>query len=477
MMESREDYLWRQILCHASLFYKPEALTLLQNTKITFTSLREATLMRGAAIAIPTDIPYEAQPRSPYSVSFNGTQLTLWHPIAQPIGEGWRGIPEDSTTPIWYRHNSGTHIPAWNLFGTLFGLLTFQEERELSVRDKHGRFAAIFSPRCMDNILEVPAFNEAVAVLIGACIGISKNNNAAVQLGSVIKPPVIVLSHDCDILRGNDLWTQVIRAFRVVTPLISGKLPHIANLWWIMRNAIRPNDFYIDTIPGMISIERMFGCNSTFYLLNGAGGRFGARSGSSILPKLIETVSHGCDVGMHYNYNTFLNVEQFSIQRKELSSLLGYKPVAGRAHYLRFDPVRSLPFLASQGILIDESAGYGDRTGYRCGIGGCFEAYDSVSERALGIWELPINVMDDTILSQYGEDSLSAFEKLLFHLCQIGGALSILFHPETFNNPEFSERKRFYHKILIVCRDIGCRCETALSLYRSIPMQFKKCLN
>lgn len=124
MKESGQDYLWRQILCHASLFFKPAALSLLQNTKIVFTSLKDATVMRCSAIAIPTDIPYEVQPLSLYNVDFNGTKLTLWHPIARPTESGWRGIPEDVAHPIWYRHDSGTHIPAWNLFGNLFGLLT-----------------------------------------------------------------------------------------------------------------------------------------------------------------------------------------------------------------------------------------------------------------------------------------------------------------------------------------------------------------
>lgn len=474
MKESCQDYLWRQIRCHASLFFKPEALALLQNTKIIFTSLKEAALMRGPSVVIPTDIPYEVQPQSPYSIDFNGTKLTLWHPIARPTENGWRGIPEDSAYPIWYRHDSGTHIPAWNLFGNLLGLLTFQEEKQLCPRDDHGRFAASFSPRYVANILEVPAFNEAVAVLIGACIGINENNFAAMQLGSMIKPPVVVTSHDCDILRGNDLWTQSIRALRIFMPLLSGKLPRIENLWWILRNAVRPRDFYFDNIPGMISLEKMFGCHSTFYLLNGTGGRFGARSGSSMIPELMGVISSGWDVGMHYNYDTFLDAEQFSRQREELSSLLDYEPVVGRAHYLRFDSEHSLPFWASQGILVDESAGYSDRIGYRCGIGGCFQSYDSGAENTMNIWELPMNIMDDTILSQYGDDALMIFEKLLYHLSKVGGSLSIIFHPGTFYNPEFPRMMGLYHKMLIASRDIGCRCETALSLYNNIPMQLRR---
>ena len=474
MLESREQYLWRQILCHTSSFYSTDALFLLEKARIVFTSFREATAVRGPAIAIPTDIPFQVQPLSPYSVPFNGTLLTLWNPLEPPSEVGWQGIPGDGARPLWYRHDSGTHIPAWNLFGNLFGLLTFQEERQISKRDKHRRFVASFSPRTKANLLEVPAFNDAVAALIGACIGISENGRASVQLGDVLKPPLIVLSHDCDILRGNDWWTQGIRAARVIVPLIRGKLPRISDLWWILRNAMRPNDFYFDNVSGMISLEQMFGYTSTFYLLNGTGGRFGARSGSSLLPKLIAAVPSRWDVGMHYNYDTFLDPDRFASQRRELSSLIGYKPVAGRAHYLRFDPERSLQFLFSQGISVDESAGYSDKIGYRCGIGGCFQGYDPVTEEALPIWETPMIVMDGTILAQCGGEAITAFERLLLHLTKVGGALSMIFHPGVFCNPEFPRMLGIYHKMLITIRDLGFHSVTALALKNGIPTRFRQ---
>jgi hypothetical protein len=472
-MESPEQYLWRQILCHISLFFNTEALSLVESTKIIFTTLNKAFTIRGPAIAIPTDIQFHIQPQSPYLIPFNGTHLHLWNPINPPTDSDWHGIPENSEHPLWYIHASGTHIPAWNLFGNLFGLLTFQEETQLPTRDRHRRFIASFSPRIKANLLEVPVFNDAVAALVGACIGLAQNGHASLHLGEILKPPVMVPSHDCDILHGNDWWTQGIRGFRIIAPLLSGKMPRVSNLWWITRNAIRPKDFYFNNIPGMITLERMFGYTSTFYLLNGSGGRFGARSGSALLPELISTVPNNWAIGMHYNYDTFLDSEKFSGQRQELSSILGYEPVTGRAHYLRFDPEQSFLFLSKQGITIDESVGYSDRIGYRCGIGGCFQAYDPTAEKALNIWEIPMVIMDDTMLSQYGPETIVVLKRLLQHLSKVGGALSVIFHPGAFYNPEFPEMHRLYHKMLIASRDLGCRSETAPALYDKIPIRFK----
>lgn len=473
-MISPEQYLWRQILCHASLFFTAEAFSLLENTRILFTSFRDAFSVRGPAIAIPTDIPFQVQPKSPVTVPFNGTQLTLWNPVEPPSGEGWQGIPDDGERPLWYRHESGTHIPAWNLFGNLLGLLTFQEERQSPIRDKHGRFDASFSPRAKANLLEVPAFNEAVAALVGACIGIRKNGCAAFHLCEVLKPPVIVLSHDCDLLHGNDFWTQGIRVGRVLLKLIRGKLSRVTDLQWVVRNAIWPKEFYLNNIPGMISLENEFGYSSTFYLLNGKGGRFGSRSGPSLLPEVISAVPLGWSIGMHYNYDTFLNPFRFSDQLQELTSLLGNRPVVGRAHYLRFDPERSFSFLSGQGISVDESVGYSELIGYRCGIGGCFQAYDPAAEKTLDIWEVPMIVMDDTLLSQYGKEAGLVFEKLLRHLSHIGGSLSVIFHPDVFYNPEFPEMLGLYKKMLIACRSLGFYSATAKALCDKIPARFNE---
>ncbi len=471
--EAPDRYLWRQILSHVSLFYDPAILALLEETRIVFTSVREAYGVRGPAIAIPIDIPFDAQPRSPFSVPFNGTALRLWHPLEPPADRAWKGCPEGDPHPLWYRHDTGTHTPAWNLFGNLLGLMTFQEERQSPARDHHGRFAAGFSPRAAAELLEVPAFNDAVAALVGACIGLRQQRCATMQLGTALKRPVIVLSHDCDILRGNDCWTQGIRAYRAISPLTRGRPPALGNLWWVLRNALRPCDFYLDNVPGLVTLERMFGSTSTFYLLNGPGGRFGARSGSSVLPRVVAEIPRGWDIGMHYGYDAFLDEDQFSMQRRELADLIGHEPAAGRAHYLRFDPMRSLSFLSARGISVDESAGYSDRIGYRCGIGGCFQGYDPDTERALDIWEIPMTVMDDVILSQYGNDAIPAFERLLQHLSRVGGALSVVFHPGSFYNPEFARMLGLYHKILIASRDLGCGSATALALHRSIPTRFR----
>lgn len=456
MDDVKKAYFLDLVRCHTSLFFKQPALSLLDNCDIELLPLYDAVHAKGRKIVIPLNVESSVIPSDIYNVSFNGTKLTLWNRLPGHYFAGWEPLP-NADTPLWYMNDTGTLAPAWDLFGTVFDLLTFREERESPKRDKHGRFVAHYSPRSAAEILEVPAFNEAVATIIAAAHSILKEDSSIFSLDDLLEPPVIVLSHDCDILSGSDKYTQGIRAARIMMPLLRGRLPKVTNLWWILRNILTPKRYYFDNIIGIIDLERCLGFTSTLYLLNGTGGRFGARSGSALLPGLIDAVPANWDIGIHYNYDTFLNTGRFTVQLEELRSLVLADILCGRSHYLRFDPERSFPFLERFGLLYDETAGYPDKIGYRCGVGGCFRGFDTIGNKPLDILEIPMNVMDSTLIQQYGRKSLEAFQNLIRHLKQIGGALSVIFHPGKFFNPEFPEMLGVYHRMLLECKNAGMR--------------------
>jgi hypothetical protein len=452
--ERRSEYLWEQVLYHLRLFFDEQAAVSVNPSRVRFGPYSAMISQREPVVAIPNDIPYNIAADDAWQVPFNGTTLTVWNRTPFPSSDGWHAEPNEKT-PLWYIHASGTHLPAWNLFGNLFGLLTGEEERQTKERDRHGRFIGSQSPRAEKGLLAIPAFNEAVAALAAACVGMQKSGRVGFHLDRMIRPPAVILSHDCDILLGNDRWTQAVRAARIVLPLLKLRAPRIANLWWVMRNYVRPRDFYFDNVAGMINLERQFGFTSTYYLLNGTAGRFGARSGSAVLPELIAMIPKDWPLGVHYNYDTFLNAVRFRTQLSELTNLLGYRPALGRAHYLRFDSEQSPAFLAEHEIQCDESAGFSDRVGYRCGVGGCFRPYDLSTETAIRLREIPMNIMDATLLTQFGDRAFDQFETMLKHLGKIGGALSLNVHPGVFFNPELPRLLGFYHRLLRLCRDCG----------------------
>lgn len=459
----RSEYLRKQITSHSQVFFPSASAKLLSRDTVVFLPYGDAIHATGNVIAVPDNLEHSAQPNTPYRVPFNGTELTIWNRIPRPPSEEWLALPNEET-PLWYRNSSGTMIPAWDMFGNLFSLLTFQEELRTSQRDRHERFIAAYSPRLASDLLEVPTFNETVAAFVAARCSQEVPQRTFDNLVGLVAPPIIVLSHDCDVLRGNDLWTQFVRGYRVVAPMLRGRLPKLQNVWWIAQNTVAPRRYYFENVEAMIDLERQFGYSSTFYLINGSGGRFGARSGAGLIPDVVRLVSGMWRLGVHYNYDTYLDHARLSSQLQGIVDLAPNALGTGRAHYLRFDPARSLPFLAESGFRVDESAGYPDRIGYRCGIGGCFQAYDLSRDSPLDIWEVPLTIMEETLMRQYGHDSLRVFSRLLSHLRSVGGALSVVYHPGVFFNPEFPEFLGMYHRLLIEARQLGARSMTASEL-------------
>jgi hypothetical protein len=461
MLATEIRYLEETVCAHVHRFFRDAARTAFEAMPPRWCTMVEAAHPQERALFIPTDVLPGTEPGDAWEVPFGGTRLTLWNALPPPSSE-WR--LQDPSAPLWFVHPCGAVMPAWNLARTLFDLLTLKEETSRPERDAHGRFIGRLSPRAEAGLLEAPIFNDSVAALVAACVGLQRDGEPYAALATgLVKPPVLVLSHDLDQLRGNDVWTQVVRLSRAVLPR-GRAFPQVRNAWLALVNAILPRRYYFDNIVGMIAIERMLGFTSSLYFLNGTGGRFGARSGPGLIPDVAAMTPAGWDLGLHYNHGTHLEPQAFAAQRTELEALLGRRVVAGRAHYLRFDPARSWRFYADMGIQADESVGYYDRIGYRAGIAGPFRPYDAGSGQALPLVEMPMVFMEGALVEQYPADPVEAFERHLCHIAVVGGAASLLFHPGQFHNPEHPETLGLYRRLLGRARQLGARSVNARDL-------------
>lgn len=448
MVEAGRQAAWlnAQYRYNLALGFTADCARRFDANAIRYLPLADAMSLRQPVVVVPTDVPAPLEVKDAWRVPFNGTSLTLWNRIPCPEGLGWSAFPGPDT-PLCYRHESGTILPAWNLFANLCDLLLFREERERPKRDEHGRFPLASSPRLGKGLLKVPAFNEALAFLVAAIHGRCADAFEP-RIDDLLVPPKIVLSHDCDILDGGDRITQAIRLFNFLRPLTRARAPNLRKLWHIPVNVVAPRRHYFDNAVGMVELERQYGFRSVFYILNGTGGRFGARGGSAISGELVRAIPHRWEVGMHYNYDTFGDSTRFLQQKAEIEGFGAGPVISGRAHYLRFDPLQSFGLLESAGIRFDESVGYAEYAGYRCGIAGVFRPLDPSTGAEHDVLELPMTFMDRTI-------EPGGFEAMVEHVRRVGGTLSILYHPGSFHNTEEPELVGGYHAALRHCHGIG----------------------
>lgn len=449
---------------HAALCFSEEAVRALDAVPILFGPDSLAVAATRPSLIIPTDIDIPDRPDIIEELEFNGTRVMLYNPLPPPDGDDWEVI-RWGQHPTWYRHLTGCIRPAWNVFSNVCDLLTFGEERRIATRDTHGRLPQSHSPRAEAGLADRPVFNDASALLMAAAAGLADGQDPRRDIRDLVLPLKVVLSHDCDILDGGDWVTQAIRLVKMFRGPLQGNWRTLLNPIWIIRNALAGRRFYFDTVPQMIDLERQLGFRSIFYILNGTGGRFGFRNKFEDVEDLLRLIPDGWDIGLHYNYDTFLDASRFADQKKQVEAITGEKLLAGRAHYLRFDPLRSFAFLEDAGIKFDESVGQIEANGYRAGVASVFRPCLEERGHQGRIWELPLQFWDCHL---HQKADFLKFQTMLEHLCCVGGVTSVLFHPGNFYNPEFPEMTGVYKKVLFFLKDAGVASVTPADLLNKL---------
>jgi len=445
MMEMNKvsQFVREQIRIHIGICYTADALDCFDQAVLIFAPLKEIEGLTSPCVAFPTDIENELEPCDITSLRFNDTSYTLYNKIQRP-SDSWEELCLDGV-PIWYRNQIGVIMPAWNHFHNIVDLFSFRAERDNDMRDRHQRLASENNPYLAAGLGKVPVFNEFVNILLACLSGKKRGIDLFFDISSWVRPIKVVLSHDCDVLLGNDRFSQIGRISRGIKGFIKGDFYKLTFPLWVVYNFFNPQKFYMNNVYAMIDLERQFGFKSILYILNGVGGRFGFRNNFSAVRELIENIPENWDVGLHYNYDTFLDDTSFLRQKNELEVALGREVFSGRAHYLKFDPLKSFLQLETHGVRFDESLGIADSNGFRLGVAGVFYPLLMEVERASSVLALPLQFWDSHL---DGEEKITDFEDSLKHLSKIGGVVSLLFHPGQFYNLEAPKMDGVYYRAL-----------------------------
>lgn len=448
-------YFQNTLSRHIKNYFHSESISSFENANIEFIpyeEINDGKYLKPGTIIIPIFSNITSSNLESWQVDFRGTRIKIWDFI-KPPNDRWKIDNPDS--PLWYSNSNNIYMPAWNMFGVLFGLISAHEELTANKKDMHGRFTGTMSNRYKNKLLEVPIFNNAAALLVDKCLRIQFPSTYQNILFS--KPVNICLSHDLDQLRGDDFWTQFSRLARMISPLKKLKTPEFFQLKFIFQNIKNPRKDFMDDLLKMIELEKKYNFKSVNYVLCGKRGRYGARTSIRYIKEYLSEIPSDFEIGMHYNYNTHLNKKFFLQQKRELENIIGCKISSGRAHYLQMNFHKSYKFWTEMGIKYDESFGYSDCVGYRAGIAGSFFPYDFNSEKSLKILCIPLVAMDSCITNNFGESSVAEIERHISHLNVVGGAFTLLFHPGRHENKEFPESVGMYEKLLALFKKYNAK--------------------
>ena len=442
-MTDVSEFLEGLLHLHASYAWDKDALGFLAGLKRSYFNVEDIdTVAEG--LCIPVDCPATSIGTSATGHSEAdcfGVKLTLLHQLPHHVVSHLNKVPGHD----WLlRNRHGALVLKFDLVKFLQDYLLFGEEQECHVRDKHGRFPLAESSLARYGLLHEPLLNQYLFAVLAVACG-NSDAEPCRDPGFLVLPPAVVLSHDCDQLRGNDFYTQSIRLYRAGKDLLKLRAAGLRSLAAFMFNIFAPKRHFYDDVLAMADLESQFGFKSVFYFLNGMGGRYGARSGTKDISSLVGELPGDAEIGIHYNYKYAHDPKALLQQKEELERICGRRISSGRAHYLAIDFLSCLDKLTSTGILQDESVGFVELNSFRVGFAGAYRFATSQCRLGESVMFIPMHFMDKNTAQTDGPSDLYV---MLSKVEQVGGLVTLLFHPGTFHSFEKQNLKGLYYNHL-----------------------------
>jgi hypothetical protein len=148
-----------------------------------------------------------------------------------------------------------------------------------------------------------------------------------------------------------------------------------------------------------------------------------------------------------------MDCDRIARELEKLAGIAGRKVSGNRCHYLALDVRRHFRDFEDAGLAYDTSLGFPEREGFRNGWTFPCRPYDLENDRPFRILEIPLAVMDTTLMEYRkltAEEGWEACRKVLDTLRETGGGAALLWH-----NGRSGAWQDVYHRVLDYIREHG----------------------
>jgi hypothetical protein len=152
-------------------------------------------------------------------------------------------------------------------------------------------------------------------------------------------------------------------------------------------------------------------------------------------------IRSGNRIGLHPSYNTFKDFRKLTYEVKNIKTFLSKLGLSvnlsSRMHYLRFKFPETLIELEKLGIDTDETLGFSDTIGFRCGTSHDYNAFNLYQNETMKIKIRPLIAMQWTINSPSYmnlnlDDGFNQLEKIISEVKKHDGYFNYLIHNDEF---------------------------------------------
>ena len=285
------------------------------------------------------------------------------------------------------------------------------------------------------------------------------------------RPFAVFLSHDVDQIHDREIFRLLADANHIRRRVMYGEPGNIRLAALRMaRSLFRPKPAEKD-FETLLAIENRHGFRSTFFLLHDT---YWARQGTRYLFDCSEikgiarlVLAAKCELGVHGGYYRFNDAFRYRESLEAVADAFNVRPCGIRNHLLRYSYPETWRAQAAAGFSYDATYGLPGELGPRGGWPFPFKPCDAQTGQLLNLIELPLTVMDATLFRHLRLDGAAALEKswaIIRAVIDVGGLVSLLWHNNYFNEPEYADWQTVYEQLLARLAPLNPWCVTGAEI-------------
>lgn len=344
----------------------------------------------------------------------------------------------------------------FDLFGTIFFMLSRYEEAVETARDTHSRFDVSKLIAVKEGFLHRPIVNEYIELLWQCLILIFPKLKRKARIKSQY------ISCDVDHVFDSASYSLKRTIFRCAARIYRDKnlslsFKDLINYFGKKFNIVSFDEYH-NNIYWMGEITRSLGhkiCFNFIPLETHELDNVTYQEAALDCMRYLHSIGH--EIGVHPGYETYKSKELFELSIHHFKHQLSMAGVhagkfGGRQHYLRYDVMETPRLWSDCELSYDSSLGFSDRCGFRSGI--CYEyiMYDLMERKPLKIKQRPLVAMDCALFDGASYDVASVkkaynYINTLKEECKkYNGDFCLLWHNSYF---AFPTAKSFFKSILV----------------------------
>lgn len=334
----------------------------------------------------------------------------------------------------------------FDLFSSVFYLVSRYEEYLPFEPDKFGRFKATNSLAFQNNFLQIP--------VVDIWINIFKDQlqKAYPSLQMKLTTFNAIFTYDIDIayrFKGRSFVRNIGSLTRDILKL---KTNNIKKRFQVFSKKEKdPWDVY-DELEKKIIKNNL---PSVFFFLLADKSKYDRNLDpqSPLMKSLINKVQSFSDIGIHPSFYSSDEPGKIITEKERLVNISGNQITKSRQHFLRFNFPSTYNELLEAGLIEDFSMAYAEMPGFRAGTSKPFYFYDLKNEKATGLIIFPVTCMDATFiyyLQKSPEKSLIEILNLLKEIKKVNGTFIPVFHNDNLGEKGEAKKWKAVHDNLVM---------------------------